>query len=69
MKVTGTGKVPSSNVTAPNKESFENKKEAFEAKLKEGKDKIHTNPLSKVGDAALKTASKLLKKKIIKNKN
>jgi len=59
LKVTGTGKVPS-NVTPPNEKSFENKKEDGKAEIEEGKDNIHTNPFSKVGDAALGVAGKVI---------
>jgi len=58
--VTGTGKIPSGNVTPPNKKLFDLKKGANDAQIEAGKAGIAPTPFFMVGDAALNAANKVL---------
>jgi len=58
--VTGTGKIPSGNVTPPNEKLFDRKMEATKAQIEAGKANIAPNPGFMVADRFLKAAGEVL---------
>jgi len=58
--VTGTGEIPSGNVTPPNKKLFDLKNQATKAKIEAGRETIAPTPFFMVADRFLKAAGEVL---------